>query len=65
VKANGLAGAAKRISERGGESIQSYERRMRVFSLEVIVVALIVLAVLIAWLSIDWMAFEKSLAHTF
>jgi hypothetical protein len=38
---------------------------MRVFSLEVIVVALIVLAVPIAWLSIDWMAFEKSLAHTF
>ena len=27
MKANGLAGAAGRISEVGGESVQSYERR--------------------------------------
>jgi hypothetical protein len=38
---------------------------MRVFNLGVIVVALIVLTILIVWLSTAWMAFEKSLAHTF
>jgi hypothetical protein len=65
VKASGLAGAAKRLSESGTESLQSYERRMRVFNLEVIVIALIVLTILIVWLSATWMAFEKSLGHTF
>ena len=65
VKANGLAGAARRISEAGGESIQSYERRMRVLNLGVIVVALIVLTILIEQLSSAWMAFEKSLGLTF
>jgi uncharacterized membrane protein YqiK len=45
--------------------MQSYERRMRLFNLGVIVVALIVLTILIVWLSTAWMAFEKSLAHTF
>jgi hypothetical protein len=44
---------------------ESYERRMRVFNLEVIVVALIVLTILIVWLSATWMAFEKSLVLTF
>jgi hypothetical protein len=38
---------------------------MRVFNLEVIVVALIVLTILIVWLSATWTAFEKSLALTF
>jgi hypothetical protein len=33
VKANGLAGAARGISEAGAESVQSYERRMRIFNL--------------------------------
>ena len=65
VKANGLAGDTKRISEGGAESLQSYERRMRVFNLEVIVIALIVLTILIVCLSATWMAFEKSLARTF
>jgi hypothetical protein len=65
VKASGLAGAARRISEAGGDSIQSYERRMRVFNLGVIVVALIVLTILIGWLSTTWLAFEKSLGLTF
>ena len=57
MKANGLAGAARRISEAGGDSIGSY--------LGVIVVALIILAILIVWLSTAWMAFEKSLATLF
>jgi len=65
VKANGLAGAAGRISEVGGESVQSYERRMRVFNLGVIVVALIALTILIERLSSTWTAFETSVAHTF
>jgi hypothetical protein len=65
VKANGLAGAARRISEAGGVSVQSYERRMRVFNLGVTVVALIVLTILIEWLSATWLAFEKSLGLTF
>jgi hypothetical protein len=43
--------------------VQSYERRMRLFDLGVIVVALIVLTILIVWLSSDWMAFEKSLVR--
>jgi hypothetical protein len=45
--------------------LRSYERRMRVFNLGVIVVALIVLAVLIVWLLTTWVAFEKSLGLTF
>jgi hypothetical protein len=65
VKANGLAGPTKRISENGADSLQSYERRMRAFNLGVIVVALIVLTILIVWLSVAWTAFEKSLARTF
>jgi hypothetical protein len=65
VKANGLAGAARGISEAGGQSIQAYERRMRVFNLGVILVALIVLMILIEWLSTAWLAFEKSLGLTF
>jgi hypothetical protein len=65
VKANGLAGDTKRISESGAESLQSYERRMRVFNLGVIVVALIILTILIEWLSTAWMAFEKSIGLTF
>ena len=63
LKANGLAGAARRISEAGGESIQSYERRMRV--LNFIVVALIVPTILMESLSTAWMAFQKSLGLTF
>ena len=42
MKASGLAGAAKRISEAVGESIQSYERGIRIFKLGIIVGALIV-----------------------
>jgi len=61
VKANGLAGLAKRISKGGRERIQSYEGRMRVFELGVIVVALIALTILIVCLFSAWMAFEKSL----
>jgi hypothetical protein len=45
--------------------MQSYERRMRVFNVGVLVVALIVLTILIAWLSTAWMAFEKSIGLTF
>ncbi len=65
VKANGLAGATRRISEAGGDSLQSYERRKRVFDSGVIVVVLIVLTILIGWLSTTWMAFEKSIGLTF
>jgi len=65
VKARGLAGDSKRISETGGEKIQSYERRMRVFNFAVIVVALIILTILIERLSSAWVAFEKSLGLTF
>jgi len=64
VKANGLAGAARGISEGDAESIQSYERRMRVFNLGVIAVALIILTILIERLSSAWIAFEKSLGLT-
>ena len=49
----------------GGESIRSYERRMRVFNLGVIVVALIILTILIERLTSAWIAFEKSLGLTF
>jgi hypothetical protein len=65
VKANGLAGAARGISEAGAESIQSYDRRMRIFNLGIIVIALIILTILIERLSSTWMAFEKSLGLTF
>jgi hypothetical protein len=47
VKANGLADAARGISEADAESIQSYEQRMPVFNLGIIVVALITLTILI------------------
>jgi len=39
---------------------QAYERRMRRFNLEVVLVALIALALLIAWLFTTWEAFQKS-----
>jgi len=65
VKAKGLAGVARRISEAGGQTIQSYKRRMRVFNLRVVIVALIVLTILIEWLSTAWLAFAKSLGLTF
>jgi hypothetical protein len=64
VKAKGLAGLAKRISKGGRERIQSYEGRMWVFELGVIVVALIALTILIVCLFSAWMAFEKSLGPT-
>jgi hypothetical protein len=64
-EANGLAGEGRRISEAGGDRIQSYERRMRVFNLGIIVVALIALTILIEWLSTAWVAFEKSLGLSF
>jgi hypothetical protein len=38
---------------------------MRVFNLGVLVVALVVLTILVGWFSTAWLAFEKSLAHTF
>ena len=59
VKAKGLAGSARRISE--GGRIQSYEGRMRVFELGVIVAALITLTIQIVCLFSAWMDFEKSL----
>jgi len=65
VKARGLAGDSKRTSETGGDKIQSYERRMRVFNWEVVVVALTALTILIMWLSSAWIAFEKSLGLAF
>jgi hypothetical protein len=65
VKASGIAGDAKHISETAGESIQSYERRMRVFEFGIIVVALIVLTILIMCLFCAWTAFEKSLGSSF
>jgi len=43
----------------------SYKRRMRIFNLGVVVVALIVLTILIEWLSTAWLAFAKSLGLTF
>jgi hypothetical protein len=61
VKANGLAGAAIRISEAGGERIQSYEGRMRVLEFGVIVVAFIALMIQIVCLFSAWMDFGKSL----
>jgi hypothetical protein len=45
--------------------LQAYERRMRVFNLGVIVVALIALTILIQWILTAWMAFEKSIGPTF
>jgi hypothetical protein len=62
VKANGLLGAAKRTSERGAEInwMQSYERRMRIFNLEVILAALIALTILIVGLFTAWGAFQNS-----
>ena len=65
MKANGLASAARRISEAGGDSIQSYERPMLVYNLGVVVVALIVLTILTMGLFRTWLAFEKSLGLAF
>ena len=62
MKANGLARGARRIQ---AAYSRDYDRRMRLFNLGVILVALIVLMILIMWLSNAWMAFEKSLGHTF
>jgi hypothetical protein len=45
--------------------LQSYERRMRVFNLGVIVIALTGVTILIVLLSTAWLAFEKSLGLTF
>ena len=64
MNADGSAGAAKRISNRRGATVQSYERRMLIFNLRVILAALIVLALLIVWLPTVWRAFEKSVALT-
>jgi hypothetical protein len=61
MKAKGLAGSAKRILEGGRRRIQSYEGRMRVFELGIMVVALIALTILIVCLFSAWMAFEESL----
>ena len=63
VNANGLAGAARRISEAGGVSVQAYEWRMRVYNLGV--VGLIVLTVLTVRLSSTLLTVEKSLALAF
>jgi hypothetical protein len=65
VKAKGLAAATRRISEAGEQRIQSYERRMRIFNLGIVVVALIVLTILIESLSTAWLAFAKSIGLTF
>jgi hypothetical protein len=65
VKANGLAGDTKRISETTRESIETYERRMRIFNLAIVVAALMVLPILIIRLSDAWFAFEKSLGLRF
>ena len=62
MKAKGLAGSAKRISEGGEQRIQSYEGRMRVLEFGVIVVAFIALMIQIVCLFSAWMDFEKSLA---
>jgi hypothetical protein len=60
VKAKGLAGSARRISD--GGRIQSYEGRMRLFELGVIVAALITLTIQIVCLFSAWMDFEKASA---
>jgi hypothetical protein len=64
VNANG-AGDTKRISETTRESIETYERRMRIFNLAIVVAALMVLPILIIRLSDAWFAFEKSLGLRF
>ena len=61
MKAKELAVSPRRISEEAGKSIQSYEGRMRVFELGVIVAALITLTIQIVCLFSAWMDFEKSL----
>ena len=65
VKASGLTGDTERISETGGKSVESYERRMRASNVGIIVVALMALTILVMWLSDTWMAFEKSLGLHF
>jgi len=54
---------AKRTSERDGEIswTRSYERRMRIFTLEIILVSVIALTILIVCLFIAWEAFQKNL----
>ena len=61
MKAHGWIGAPRQILVRDGEIswVQAYERRMRRFNLEVILVALSVLTILIPWLFIvEWALFK-------
>jgi hypothetical protein len=62
MKADGSVGTARRTSAKGREIswAQAYEKRVRIFNLEVILAALIVLAFLIAWLFSAWGAFQNS-----
>jgi len=54
-------GPARRTPVKGAEIswAQAYERRMRRFNLEVILVALSALTISIAWLFIAWSLFSK------
>jgi hypothetical protein len=62
VKADGLVGAARRPSAKGRQIswAQAYEKRMRIFNLEVILAALIALALLIGCSFTAWEAFQNS-----
>ena len=61
MKAHGWIGAPRRIPVRDEEIswAQAYERRMRRFNLEVILVALSALTIVTAWLFIVEWAFFK------
>jgi len=63
MKAHGWIGAPRQIPVRDEEIswVQAYERRMRRFNLEVILVALSALTMLIAWFFIvEWALFQNS-----
>ncbi len=62
MKSNGLFGALGRtpVLDREISWVQAYERQMRLFNLEVVLVALIALALLIGWGFITWEAFQRS-----
>ena len=64
VKNNGLFGALGRTPALGRDIswTQAYERRMRRFNLEVVLVAMIALALLIGWGFITWKSWSHLLA---
>lgn len=61
VKVDGISGAVRRTPVMVEETswAKTYQKRMRRFNLEVVVLALGTLPILIAWIFVAWWAFSK------